>query len=49
MNENEEPGSKRNKEILSMTNKSRKIEKDNVISEKVELWQEQQDIESMEK
>ena len=32
MNENEEPGSKRNKEIISMTNKSRKIEKDNVIS-----------------
>ena len=32
MNENEEPGSKRNKEIISMINKSRKIEKDNVIS-----------------
>ena len=32
MNENEEAGSKRNKEIISMTNKSRKIEKDNVIS-----------------
>ena len=28
MNENEEPGSKRNKEIISMTNKSIKIEKD---------------------
>ena len=32
MNENEEPGSKRNKEIISMTNKSRKIEKDTIIS-----------------
>ena len=28
MNDNEEPGSKRNKEIISMTNKSIKIEKD---------------------
>ena len=28
MNYNEEPGSKRNKEIISMTNKSIKIEKD---------------------
>ena len=28
MNENEEPESKRNKEIISMTNKSIKIEKD---------------------
>ena len=31
MNENEEPGSKRNKEIMSITNKSRKIEKGNII------------------
>ena len=32
MNEDEELGSKRNKEIISMTNKSRKIEKDKIIS-----------------
>ena len=32
MNDNEEPGRKRNKEIISMTNKSRKIEKGNIVS-----------------
>ena len=31
MNENEEPGSKRNKEIINMTNQSKKIENNNII------------------